>query len=701
MGALKIQIYKQSYGAFYGARCHDKRNMRLLRFRVQNYKKINDSGWITCSNLTAFVGKNEAGKSALFKGLSKLNPSDGQPYDGLREFPRRRYTDEFTTQDWIVSTAEFELSAPESEELGKICNALTGVQKVTCSRHYSGKSAVVFEPKPTFPDTSIQKFLQNLRRWQMLAEKSKAPEGKGEQLVQIKNVMLPLLTQKIQLLAAQPSSLEVSESIVSEVSNGSMAQFNEPWQKDEFKKIIEELGKFKEELQVRSQLKQAEQGIQAQLPKFIYFDRYDVIDSAVNINDFIHKIKQEPNNPRLRTTKCLFQHVGLDLDVIQKLDPTQPEKNEGELRRMADERAIRMSSASAAMTQKFAQWWEQRKHKFKYQVDGRYFRVWVSDDLDPSEIELDQRSGGMQYFFSFYLVFLVEAQGQYRNAILLLDEPGLHYHGTAQQKNVKFLEKLSEQNQMLYSTHSPFMIDPDNLDRVRIVYEDEKDGSTRVTQDPWPKDNDSLFPLQAGLGYAVAQTLFYANKQLVVEGLTDYSLLKAMNQLLSSKGKTTLIQEAIVTPTGGIRNLMPLASILIGNQIKMAILLDGDQAGITKGKEVKEKLLQDCLTISTYTGKQPTTIEDLFPEDFYIDAVKEAYPTVNFAFTTDEKKISSITERIESLFKRTGSGRFEKWKPTNIILERISSSKREHQIPDTTINQFEAIFKDVNRILST
>ncbi|MCS6885512.1 MAG: hypothetical protein RMM17_04070 [Acidobacteriota bacterium] len=87
--------------------------MKLIGFRVQNYKKIADTDWITVRNLTAFVGKNEAGKSALFRGLSKLNPSDGEKYDGLKEFPRRRYTNEFKRQDWPVASGKFELEPSE------------------------------------------------------------------------------------------------------------------------------------------------------------------------------------------------------------------------------------------------------------------------------------------------------------------------------------------------------------------------------------------------------------------------------------------------------------------------------------------------------------------------------------------------------------------------------------------------------------
>ena len=66
-------------------------NMKMKKFRVENYKKVQDTDWVSCSELTAFVGKNESGKSAIFRGISKLNPSDNEKYDGLKEFPRRYY----------------------------------------------------------------------------------------------------------------------------------------------------------------------------------------------------------------------------------------------------------------------------------------------------------------------------------------------------------------------------------------------------------------------------------------------------------------------------------------------------------------------------------------------------------------------------------------------------------------------------------
>lgn len=514
----------------------------------------------------------------------------------------------------------------------------------------------------------------------------------------IKKSLLQFLTEKIQQVNGRDPTDEVDGKFANEIRNTVVSNITEEWQKGIFEQLTKEIYRFADDLEVINQLDKAKQWVEEHLPKFIYFYEFNVIESAIHVPNFVQRLTQTPSDPRLRATKCLFEHVGLDLETILKLDPTKIGPSVDELRKLADERAIRMSSASSAMTQMFSEWWEQRQHEFRYQIDGPFFRVWVSDNLDPSEIELDQRSFGMQYFFSFYLVFLVEAEGAHTNSIILLDEPGLHVHGTAQQKIVKFLEKLSEKNQLLYSTHSPFMVDPDYLERVRVVYEDN-DGNAQVSEDVWPKDEESLFPLQAALGYALAQTLFYSKRQLVVEGLSDYMLLKAIDELLSKDDNmTTLRDDAVIVPSAGVSKLLPLASMLLGHDVKVAILLDGDEPGRQKGKEVQTRLLLKCLFMSDFAEKEEAEIEDLFPEKLYLDAVKEVYPSVKWpvAFTEDEKKVQCIAKRVKAAFERM-SIPFEKWRPTKVVLDWIQENPE--LIPKETLAKFESIFKEANKIL--
>ena len=670
----------------------------MQRFRIQNYKKIQDTDWIECNNITAFVGKNEAGKSALFRGLSKINPSDGEKYDGLKEFPRRRYTAEFNQKDWPVSSVEFKLDDDDVKKLGEVCSALERVSEVVVTRCYSNKCTFEFKPEASILSLSVEQYLSSLNDWKTKVDNAKVPKEQVERTGQIRTAINNVLAPIIQSLKEKNSSDPIDTATVQKISHVLTSNLNEEWEQNLFKEIADENNKFLETTNTVDKIAKAERWVLENMPRYIYFDRYDMIDSAVHIEKFISESGQHPDNPRLRTTKCLFKHVGLKPEFLQESDPNNKDKAEEELRRLADKRSISLSSASSTMTEKFANWWEQRKHKFRYDIDGQFFRVWVSDDLDPSEIELDQRSAGMQYFFSFYLVFLVEAFDAHKNSILLLDEPGLHYHGTAQRKVVKFLQKISEDNQLLYSTHSPFMIDGERLQDVRIVYEHEKEGHTLVSSDVWPHDPDSLFPLQAGLGYSLAQTLFYSKYNFVVEGITDYLILKAMNELLARKNMETLGRDVVIIPSGGTRNIMPLAAMLVGNDLKLAVLLDGDQPGIQEEKRLKEKLLVNCLLVNSFAGKDDAEIEDLFLEEFYMKAL-EAYSGKEVQFSEEEKSIACITKRVEQAFKRLKLDGFEKWKVANVLVDWIQKDSGENKISDDTCKTFEKIFVKVNALL--
>jgi len=122
------------------------------------------------------------------------------------------------------------------------------------------------------------------------------------------------------------------------------------------------------------------------------------------------------------------------------------------------ERDVLLQSASTELTQRFRDWWRQGEYRFRFQADGDHFRIWVSDDKRPEDIELEGRSTGLQWFLSFYLIFLVESADTHSGAILLLDEPGLSLHPLAQKDLSLFFENLAKTSQLLYTTHSPFMV---------------------------------------------------------------------------------------------------------------------------------------------------------------------------------------------------------------------------------------------------
>jgi len=122
----------------------------------------------------------ETGKSLIFRGLSKLKPSDGEQYDGLKEFPRRRYTDEFELEDWPVASGCFLLEDREAEELSNICERLKDVKTATATRHYSWKLAVGFDPRPQITRFSWEELSAAVNKISDYIRKVVAPDGKGD-----------------------------------------------------------------------------------------------------------------------------------------------------------------------------------------------------------------------------------------------------------------------------------------------------------------------------------------------------------------------------------------------------------------------------------------------------------------------------------------------------------------------------------------
>ncbi len=671
--------------------------MQLAEFRVQNYKIIEDTGWVPVDRLTIFVGKNESGKSAIFRALSKLNPSDGAGYDGLKEFPRQRYAFEITKEDWPVSSGRFILTDSEREKLTSISELCRNVDSVEVTRHYTGRYSITYQPDIGIDLITINDLNYALDVAVEQIRNLVAPEGRGTQLGQIKETLIAFFTEHKSSL---PENGQIQRRHVEDIINILKTKANEPWQGELINPISEPFYRIKRQMETYDSLMAANRFVIEHLPKFVYFDQYSVIESAVHIPTFIATLKSHPDSPELRATNCLFRHVNLDLDLLDKLGSHKTATDDNPIiRRQVDERSILLSTASNQMTKKFDDWWEQRKIRFRYDIDGDYFRVWVSDNLNSSEIELEQRSAGLQYFFSFYLIFIVESGDTYQDSILLLDEPGIELHPTSQINSVKFFEKMSTKNQIMFSTHSPFMIDLDHPEIVRTVFEGE-DGTTNVSGKEWPKDRDSLFPLEAALAYRIAQRSLITGRQVLVEDLADLWILQAMNYALLKLGKSGLEPSVTITPAGGAGNLIPLATLIKTGKHNAVILLPG--------KDIPEEIMaytrtdnahRFTLFYTQYAKVSGATIEDLIGFDLYNRALKEIYPGLSLTKPLPESETktgSGILSQVQSAFERRPDEVLERWKIAEYLADKICESPTT--VDDGTIERFTQLFSDLNNL---
>ena len=456
-------------------------------------------------------------------------------------------------------------------------------------------------------------------------------------------------------------------------------------------------------------LPQLDEAIKGELPVFIYFENYGVLDSAIYLPRFLEDLQRSPNEARIRTIYAMFKHVGLDAQDIAELgqeeaaEARQAGKNVTPAMIKCDQerkelRAVKANSASLDITKRFSEWFHHRRHNIRYDVDGDYFRIWVSDDRRPGvEIELESRSKGFQWFFSFYLVFLVESDEGHKDAILLLDEPGLHLHPTAQQGLISFFERLSEDNPLIYTTHSPFLIDGERIHRVRPVTEDDT-GHSRISVDSWPKDRATIFPLQAAAGYAMVRGLFQHKKNVLVEGLSDYLYLHSLNLHCHALGRQGLPEDIYITPCGGTTMVGHIASLFLGQEVRPVVLLDGDDAGRVRRDALMKELYagheKAVLMLGDVLKKEKCETEDIIGEATILPVLKKVVGKE--VSLNQDGGTGSLVDRIKSAAVQHSVDLPDGWKPevARQIVVAWSTTTPE-DMPEEILDRAETLFKEL------
>ena len=397
------------------------------------------------------------------------------------------------------------------------------------------------------------------------------------------------------------------------------------------------------------------------VPPFVYYANYGNLDSEIYLPHVIDNMNRQDMGSaeaaKTRTLRVLFEFVNLKPDEILELGRDQGEEPD-QIQTAAEkkkERQILLTSASTSLTEKFRDWWRQGNHNFRFQADGHHFRIWVSDDIRPEEVELEGRSAGLQWFLSFFLVFLVERTASHRDAILLLDEPGVSLHPIAQEDLFEFFDTLSKENQVFYTSHSPFMVNADQLDRIRTVYFDEGGeykGLTRVSADLRAKEKargqvDSIYPVHAALGISVSQALLAGSSQIIVEGISDQYYLSAIKTFLIGHGLIQPRRELIFLPSGGVRGIKSVVPILTGKDEKLPmVVLDGDSPGMQTAKQLRKTLYKGhkdrIILLSDICGIPLAEIEDLVPVKIFSWAVNRCLS--RFVFEANEEFSDIVRE---------------------------------------------------------
>lgn len=612
---------------------------RLKKFRITQFRSIADSGWIDVDEVTALIGTNESGKTNLLTGLWKLKPAKGGSINLLEDLPRKNYHALRNSKPMpVFVSAHFEL---DEDVVARICQ-VTGcspeeVRIAKASRHFDGTNTIGFPNELTVRSAAAAPLLREFDTLLQRVEDSQ--ELRGEAGIKNKILDSVKLVQS-QLADAQNLDGGVLKRAISALSSVTPSQ---PMKTSSFPALLDDAVSVlasslaSVEATPPSKSQAARDIAWESIPPLVYYSQYGNLDSEIYLPHVIDNLDRDDlgirDTARARTLKVLFQFVKISPQEILKLgrdvedddEPTDEELEAAALRKK--EREVLLQSASADLTSRFREWWKQGDYQFRFQADGNHFRIWVSDERRPEQIELEGRSSGLQWFFSFYLVFLVEAEDSHEDAILLLDEPGLSLHPVSQGDLSSFFRGLAEKNQLLYTTHSPFMVDSDRLDRVKAVFTTD-DGLTAISEDLRAQTkqgnsdrHNSIYPVHAALGLSVSDTLLQGCQVVIVEGASDQQYLSAIKTLLVASGDLRPTRDLVFVPAGGVKGVKAVAAILSSKENELPhVIVDGDDAGKQFAKHLVEGLYTAAkdrvLSIDKYYKEiRNPEIEDLVPTE--------------------------------------------------------------------------------------
>lgn len=627
--------------------------MLLKKVTIHKYKSfLTEQSYTVEERITRIVGKNESGKTALLEALAKSNYFEDNAdfqFNKDLDYPRSELI-KAKNENPAVLTCEFELSDADvksvEDDLGEGI-----ISKQTFSR------TCYYDNTHTASGVSVN--FDVFKNW-LITSFDVGDQGK-------------------ELLRAAASFSDLENVVSENETTPGMTEIQ-----GELSKIKKGAGKWKNPLEGYIYLTY----ILPEIPKLWYFSDYFSLPCRINLNEFAAGTPTGSlSSEEFKIAKALFELSGLQVSDIQSEANFEAFK-------------AQLEATSNSITDDMFEYWTTNQNlEIRFDIEHstnnvRYLNIRIYNSKHRVTLPLKNRSKGFLWFFSF-LVWFSKIQGDKNSKyILLLDEPGLSLHASAQNDLLRFIdEKLAPEYQVIYTTHSPFMIDSLKLNEVRTVYDTQNPKIGSVVSDAVEeKDSDTLFPLQAALGYTIAQNLYVSPQNLLVEGISDLVYLNHFSTILKDMGKEGLSDDVTIVPVGGADKIATFISLMRGNELSTVCLLDTftDQGAEVRLKRmVEQKIIADKKILYYHSIIEQTfaDIEDLFSKEEYLTLYNGAFgASVQISDLDMDRPIMSQLKRLN------GNKSFNHYSPANYMAKNIGTLS----FSEETIGRFEKLFSMVN-----
>ena len=592
--------------------------MRLRRFRIRAFRCIHDSGDVTVGDLAAFVGRNESGKTTILQGLILLNRdeivSDLDLCDEMVEELKSEIK---------VAEGVFELNEHEREFVKEKFPSLD-IKRLKIFR--TNKNP---EIQYDFEDGKIgEEQNTNLRSWQSITSDLQnfidtIPNHIQERL----DTDFFQLSSPPKTISGFKKDLQIFDESIKSVASEEEEVISE-WN-ELYPKILENSDGF---LNTSERL-ELEEFIKDNLhPRIVYFSDYKKILGNINLQDYLHGVKSSTSEnveyveefDRVETVRNLFYLAELELDKLEEYQ-NSPSK------------LIKLlNQASKKLTSRLNPAWKGEPIHVELRFNpGNIMSVIISDVHRDGTITntglLNRRAEGFKWTFSFIINFAAETQrSELKEAILLLDEPARNLHPTQQRGIADMLKNLAGTNQVLYATHSPFMIFDYTPGNLLVVELERKNHLSKIYYEYWKADDATLIPILYGLSRGLVESTvdreIGSNSRpiIIVETMSDTMYLNAFDKFLQDPNIS--MNPLNVIPAYNKNSVLPLAIFYRDHGYNTFILLDNDNESKQIAEQLKNNKFSEIQTIFfEREGKLLQSIEDYMATEDYLYAVNQTY----------------------------------------------------------------------------
>lgn len=670
--------------------------MRIKKFIIQNFRSIKNSGEVNLEpEITVLIGKNESGKTNILKALESFN-SDYEYTDSdlciYSATKKKLESGKIEKGDIPIVTIWFEIEKEDKEKLKEIHPQLTKINIIKITKFFDNTYKVETDKVDLekIEEESFNKIAIDFKN-EITAFKEKLNSH-----AQRYSPFSSTKQQYEQILSEIESYSPQEEPNIDTTFNSFYTRLRNLPNKDSYiqsdiELFIKRLEQYK--LEFKKILAREDSIVNKILeitPQFIYFNTMEELTDTVRIDEFLE------NKEKYKTLNNLLKLAGLDVERLKDVDHYE---------RLAAE-----SEASATITGYINESWKQEKVNIKLRLDSGEIIVYIEDEvgaLDPPT----RRSQGFQWFLSFYINFTAGSKGELKNTVILLDDPGVYLHPSGQRDLLNTLEKISTHNQIIFTTHSPFLIDRKNLQRVRIVSKEKERIGTKIEEKFYISKYDALEPIRASIGMTIGDSLFTTKKNILVEGFSDFLILEAFSKICKEKGLNHIELEngeISIIPVGGAEKMPYFFTLLSKENFDFVVLLDYDSEGRKTKKELIEKFKIEenlILTLDKITENpgEDAEIEDLVDFELYLQAVNKAYKKIFKEKLKKEKIEASDLERpnfsgLKKFFrkKKIGqSGKIDKIK----VAKALISILPETEINKQNLSKWDSLFNSLKQAL--